>query len=113
MTDLPCPCCGFFTLEGEYGSHAICDLCGWEDDGVQLASPTSEGGANSRSLAQAQEVALRKYPVHVQLAMGERRSTKWRPLRVEELSAANKRRTEKYWFAQAVSSEHEAYWYSA
>lgn len=100
-------------MEEEYGSFAICELCGWEDDGVQLANPTTEGGANKKSLAEAQEAALAKYPAHVQLAKGNRRSTKWRPLRPEEIEAANARKAEKYWFARAVVAEHDAYWCSA
>ncbi|HGM7319376.1 TPA: CPCC family cysteine-rich protein [Stenotrophomonas maltophilia] len=46
MIDLPCPSCGLLTLEDCYGSFAICPICDWEDDGVQLANPTSAGGAN-------------------------------------------------------------------
>nr|MBH1518451.1 hypothetical protein [Stenotrophomonas maltophilia] len=30
MIDLPCPSCGFLTLEDVYGSHAICPICNWE-----------------------------------------------------------------------------------
>lgn len=47
MIDLPCPSCGFLTLEDFYGSYAICPICNWEDDGVQLANPTSNGGATA------------------------------------------------------------------
>lgn len=55
--------CGFVTLEDEgYGSYPICDVCGWEDDGVQLANPTSSGGANGYSLAEAQTRAAVKFP---------------------------------------------------
>lgn len=52
----PCPCCGFHTLsEAERGSYAICQACGWEDDGVQFDDPASRGGANaeSRNVARA------------------------------------------------------------
>jgi hypothetical protein len=110
MTDLPCPSCGFMTLQGEYGSYAICDLCDWEDDPVQLANPTSEGGANKKSLAQAQLASVEKYPVHVQMAAGFRRSTRWRPLLPSELERANRKKETKHWHTRAVLTEREAYW---
>ncbi|WP_263469008.1 CPCC family cysteine-rich protein [Stenotrophomonas riyadhensis] len=66
MIDLPCPSCGFLTLEGFYGSFAICPICDWEDDGVLLANPTSVGGASGESLAQAQQKALFRLPIGVQ-----------------------------------------------
>jgi hypothetical protein len=108
--DIPCPCCGFLTLEGEYGSYAICPLCDWEDDGVQLANPTSEGGANKESLVQAQAAAVEKYPVHVQLAGSFRRSTSWRPLLPSEIEAFNREKESKHWHKAAVLAENEAYW---
>lgn len=50
-----CPCCGYKTLAAEYrGSHEICPICFWEDDGVQFDDPDFEGGANPMSLRQAQ-----------------------------------------------------------
>ena len=97
-------------MEGMYGSYVICDVCGWEDDGVQLANPTSEGGANKKSLAQAQEAALTKYPPHIQVAEGNRRGTKWRPLHPDEIEAANSMKATKHWISPAVVNEHEAYW---
>ncbi|MGA2597107.1 MAG: CPCC family cysteine-rich protein [Bryobacteraceae bacterium] len=49
-----CPCCGFLTLgEKPPGTFEICPVCYWEDDNVQAADPTFEGGANSMSLEQA------------------------------------------------------------
>ncbi len=41
------------------GSFAICPACGWEDDAVQLANPTTGGGANGESLVEAQLSARR------------------------------------------------------
>ena len=112
MQDLPCPCCGFLTLEGEYGSYVICDVCGWEDDAVQLANPTSEGGANKKSLAGAQQSLLQKYPVGVFLAEGHRRSVKWRPMSLQEVTMADERKAGKHWYAKAILVESEAYWSS-
>lgn len=100
------------TLQNEYGSYAICVLCDWEDDGVQLANPTSEGGANKRSLAQARQVSLERYPPHVELAAGQRRSKKWRPLSSEEIESANAKKHVKHWHTSAVLTESEAYWWS-
>jgi len=37
------------------GNYEICKVCFWEDDLVQLADPTFEGGANKVSLNQAQK----------------------------------------------------------
>ena len=107
---LPCPCCGFMTLQGEYGSYAVCELCDWEDDGVQLANPTSEGGANRRSLAQAQEAFVNKYPAHVELVAGSVRSKRWRPLSTEEIANANAKKAARHWHSDAVLTESEAYW---
>lgn len=51
---LPCPCCGYLTLdEATLGSYAHCEICWWEDDPVQFADPDYEGGANAPSLNQA------------------------------------------------------------
>jgi hypothetical protein len=51
-----CPCCGYETLpEPASGTYDICPICFWEDDGVQLADPDYEGGANRPSLRQAQK----------------------------------------------------------
>jgi hypothetical protein len=98
------------TLEGEYGSYTICPLCDWEDDPAQLANPTSEGGANKKSLLQAQQTSIEKYPVHVQLAGSFRRSTSWRPLLPSEIELSNLKKEVKHWHATAVLSENEAYW---
>jgi hypothetical protein len=48
-----CVCCGHSTA-GELGSSAICPVCFWEDDLVQLRWPTLGGGANDASLIDAQ-----------------------------------------------------------
>ena len=112
MSQLPCPCCGFLTLEQEYGSYVICPVCDWEDDGVQLANPTSAGGANSHSLAEAQRAALVMHPAHVEIAKGYRRSIDWRPLSPAEVQAADAAKAVKHWHAIAVRAESEAYWSS-
>ncbi len=51
-----CPCCGYLTLtEQPPGTYHICEVCFWEDDGVQFRDPGYEGGANKVSLNQARE----------------------------------------------------------
>ncbi|MCB0698093.1 MAG: hypothetical protein KDC07_12060 [Chitinophagaceae bacterium] len=51
-----CPCCGYYTFEEPIENHFdICDVCCWEDDGVQLHDPDFWGGANSVSLNEARE----------------------------------------------------------
>lgn len=50
-----CPCCGYKTLDEEpTDTYEICELCFWEDDGVQFRDPDYEGGANEVSLRRAQ-----------------------------------------------------------
>jgi hypothetical protein len=112
MSDIPCPCCGFLTLEDGYGSYVICPVCDWEDDGVQLANPTSGGGANAQSLAEAQAVAVAKFPIGLNVANGYRRSAKWRPLSAQELEASNQQKAQRHWHSKAVCTESEAYWIS-
>ena len=55
-----CPCCGYKTLPEEPSdTFYICEICFWEDDGVQLNDPNYEGGANEVSLRQAQKNFIR------------------------------------------------------
>ncbi|MCR5321958.1 MAG: EAL domain-containing protein [Lachnospiraceae bacterium] len=44
-----CPVCGR-TLFEQTGKYEICEVCGWEDDPVQLKDPDLAGGANKMSL---------------------------------------------------------------
>ena len=108
--DLPCPACGFETLEDSYGSYVICDVCGWEDDGVQLANPCSNGGANRESLSEAQEKAMAKYPMSVQVTEGFKRNKRWRPLNSREKENYTKQLKEKHWSNKATLYESEVYW---
>jgi hypothetical protein len=51
----PCPVCGHQTFTGPPGSYDICEVCGWEDDSLQLEFATTlSGGANGITLADAQ-----------------------------------------------------------
>lgn len=51
----PCPCCGYRVFAEPPGSYAICPVCDWEDDALQLEyADTLSGGANAKTLLQAQ-----------------------------------------------------------
>lgn len=57
-----CPCCGYKTLtQKPSGTYEICDVCFWEDDGVQFDDPDYEGGANQESLRTAQKNFLDQF----------------------------------------------------
>jgi hypothetical protein len=108
--NMPCPVCGFLTLEGAYGSYVICPVCEWEDDGVQLANPACGGGANSESLIEAQVAALAKYPFDVALAKGVCRDRRWRPLNDSEQRLSEREREEKHWKNKGIAQISECYW---
>jgi hypothetical protein len=109
---LPCPACGFLVVAGSYGTYEICAVCGWEDDGVQLANPTSGGGANRESLVEAQATALRQIPLGTAHPRFNR-SKNWRPLFDFEIAVFAKQKAASHWYAKAVVHEGEAYWASA
>lgn len=75
----PCPACGSLVLADAPGSYEICSVCGWEDDAVQLANPTSGGGANSASLVEAQAPVRDRAP-------GVPRDPAWRPVSEQEIA---------------------------
>lgn len=54
-----CPVCGKYEFEEE-GSYDICEVCGWEDDSLQMSDPEYEGGANEMSLNQARAAWKRR-----------------------------------------------------
>ena len=47
-----CPCCGYKTLD-ERGSFDICDVCFWEDDGIEELD--KESGPNRMTLREGKE----------------------------------------------------------
>ncbi|WP_425542525.1 CPCC family cysteine-rich protein [Sphingomonas oligophenolica] len=68
-----CPCCGYLTLS-ERGTHEICGVCFWEDDGRTASLDEVRDGPNGRlSLTRAQEnyraygACERRYLVNVRL----------------------------------------------
>ena len=107
----PCPACGFLQFSGPPGTYEICELCGWEDDHVQLANPRLRGGANSESLVEAQQVALRRYPQSVRDYDGEVRDPGWRPLtNAEATRSPEGPRTGLDYFRAASSKDPTYYW---
>jgi hypothetical protein len=108
--DVTCPACGFAGLADGYGSYEVCDVCGWEDDGVQLANPTSGGGANTRSLAEVQAEIVGRIPVDVTTHGEFRRDPRWRPLSPGELTEAEGKRCLQHWHTPAAQDRMDVYW---
>lgn len=49
-----CPCCGCYTYDNQpSGGFAICPVCFWEDDPIQLEDESFKGGANDVCLLDA------------------------------------------------------------
>ena len=46
---IKCPVCGEYEFEA-HNDFDACDICHWQNDGVQLSDPTYWGGANDLSL---------------------------------------------------------------
>ena len=83
-----CPCCGYKTFsQTPNGSYDICEVCFWEDDGIQLEDPDYEGGANRVSLRQGQKNFLKfgaceetMIPNVRPATVDEPKDEKWHPL---------------------------------
>jgi hypothetical protein len=81
----PCPCCGYLTFGEPPGSYAICPICFWEDDPVQLRFPT-RGGANvplveaQRHFPQVGACEPRLRPYVRPPGVDDRRDPGWHPL---------------------------------
>ncbi len=92
------------------GTYEICDVCGWEDDPVQLAHPLMGGGANKFSLAAHQQHALETYPQDVSSIKGYMRSPDWRPLRESELDSHDVPTDGRSYFEAATEDAPPYYW---
>jgi Cysteine-rich CPCC len=92
------------------GSYEICELCGWEDDHVQLAHPNMGGGANKSSLAAHQERALQTYPIGVTVVGSYTRSSEWRPLRPSEVQSQGAPTDGRAYFEAAAEDGPQYYW---
>jgi len=108
----PCPCCGFETFSEPPGSYEICVVCGWEDDLVQLMHPSMGGGANRKSLLEAQAGSLLAHPVEVQVQAGFKRAGKWRPLLVRDLKEQDSPSSGIQYFGAAAEEGARYYWES-
>ena len=107
----PCPACGFLTFSEPPGSYALCDVCGWEDDHVQLTHPRMQGGANSESLVEAQREALKTFPPDQQVHDGYRRDPDWRPLTDDETGIRpDAPRWATDYFSAAIGDAPPYYW---
>lgn len=106
----PCPSCGFEVFSEPPGSYEICDLCGWEDDHVQLRFPAMAGGANKLSLAQHQLQAVGAYPLNVSLAKVYRRCKEWRPLVASEVASLLSPTSGLEYFDAAAGEAPQYYW---
>jgi hypothetical protein len=85
--EYPCPSCGFFTTgEVRFHSFNICPLCNWEDDGVQLANPACNGGANRGSLIEYQRESMKAYPFEIHVIGKYKRDPNWRSLSNQEIT---------------------------
>lgn len=80
----PCPSCGFLIFDEPPGSYNICDICGWEDDHVQLKHPFMRGGANGGSLFDYQQEIIKEIPIEVKETSEYIRDSAWYPLRSED-----------------------------
>jgi hypothetical protein len=105
----PCPACGFLMFSEAPGSYEICDLCGWEDDHVQLAHPGT-GGANAESLIEAQVIALRKLPLEIRRASDFDRDPLWRPLEEGDLQTEVAAPTTGIEYFHAAAEDAAEYW---
>src|SRR5262245_13445007 len=81
-----CPACGFRTLPEAYGLYNICEVCGWEDDPVQLGDPSYGGGANRESLAEHQAAFVLSLRHRATEHKGFFRDPEWRPLSVSDVT---------------------------
>lgn len=95
------------------GSYEICELCGWEDDHVQLRHPAMGGGANRLSLADHQQLALQRFPRNVRQSGQFVRALGWRPLRQEEVIATKPSPSDGLSYFEAASDESPQYYWLA
>lgn len=57
-----CPVCGKYEF-GSDGSFEICEVCGWQDDPVQMENPDESMCANQMSLNEAKAAYAEGRPV--------------------------------------------------
>jgi hypothetical protein len=52
---MKCPVCGQYEFARQ-DDYDVCEVCGWENDGLQEKQPDYEGGANEISLNEARKI---------------------------------------------------------
>ena len=57
-----CPVCGEYEFDSA-GSFEICEVCGWQDDSVQMENPDEGMCANQMSLNEAKAAYAEGRPV--------------------------------------------------
>ena len=107
----PCPACGFLVFSEPPGSYAICKICGWEDDHVQLSHPTMRGGANRGSLLEWQRDFLTQVPAHIAEHKGFRRDSSWRPLTERDCAPDATAPADGLAYFHAACAESPAYYW--
>lgn len=75
----PCPVCGYLVFSGPPGTYEMCEVCGWEDDPIQVRHPRMRGGANGGSIWDYQQDLAEELP-----GIDMPRDLHWRPLREDE-----------------------------
>jgi hypothetical protein len=105
-----CPCCGFKTIDEPF-SYEICEICGWEDDPIQLEYPTLKGGANKGSLYEEQVEILKMIPETITDFNGIQRDDEWRALHSDECTAPSKpHKTGMDYFNLIGDEQFKYYW---
>lgn len=52
---MKCPVCGQYEF-AQQDDYDVCEVCGWENDGLQEKQPDYDGGANDISLNEAKKI---------------------------------------------------------
>ena len=69
-----CPCCGYKTLdEPPPDTFDICEVCFWEDDGVQFDKPDFRGGPNKGVSLNEARANFRKFGAFSEEFIGKTR----------------------------------------
>ena len=59
-----CPCCDYFSLPTR-GEYDICNVCFWEDNGIDVDEPDEYSGPNNMALREGRQNFLQVGVCHV------------------------------------------------